>query len=90
MTQLSAGEYMPDFMFSTPFEKELFFSETVKKKEKTALLFLRYYGCPVCQLEMRNLAKMYTELTKGHAQILVVLQSDPKNEREAKGCPPSL
>lgn len=44
----------------------------------TILLFLRYYGCTTCQLDLRNLKMQYDKLTAAGAKALVVLQSDPE------------
>lgn len=78
MPKLIKGQIIPDFTFTTPFVNELSLSETAEKAGgKTALLFLRYYGCTLCQLDMRNLAESYDEIAKIGAQVLVVLQSQP-------------
>lgn len=76
MGKLQPGQHMPDFIFDTPFEKGLHF-ETVARGKKTALLFLRYYGCTLCQYDMMNLREQYHLFTRQGAQVLVVLQSDP-------------
>lgn len=74
---LSVGEVMADFTYDTPFENGVSFSETVKKANKTAVVFLRYYGCTLCQSEMQELAQNYQAVTNAGGQVLVVLQSDP-------------
>ena len=43
--RLTVGEVMPNFTYDTPFATALTLSDTVQKTSKTALLFLRYYGC---------------------------------------------
>ncbi len=48
----------------------------------TALFFLRYYGCTICQLDMRNLKQSYEALTAAGMKALVVLQSDAAGIRE--------
>ena len=45
--RLTVGEVMPNFTYDTPFATALTLSDTVQKTSKTALLFLRYYGCIV-------------------------------------------
>lgn len=70
---------MPEFYYRTPFRSNLSISDTVKLvKGKTALVFLRYYGCTLCQYDMHQYAEQYKEVKKCGAQILVVLQSDPE------------
>ncbi len=78
MTRLTAGQFMPDFTFDTPFETGRTLAQTVRQAEgKTALVFLRYYGCPLCQYDIHQYAKQYSALTQAGGQLLVVLQSDP-------------
>lgn len=78
MSRLTAGSKMPDFSYETPFSKKENLSDTVKKvKGKTAVIFLRYYGCTLCQFDIHNYIKGYDEIKKTGGQILVALQSDP-------------
>lgn len=77
MTKLAIGEMLPDFVYDTPYQKGLSIHETIRMKPKTALVFLRYYGCPFCQLDMRDYALHIKEITADGGQFLVVLQSDP-------------
>ncbi len=74
--RLEAGEVLPDFTFDTPFEQGQSILETAGRARRTAILFLRYYGCALCQLDIRQLARNYGRLAAGGGQILVVLQSD--------------
>lgn len=74
---LSEGDVVPDFTYDTPFQQGVSLADTVKKASKTALVFLRYYGCTLCQYDMHQFAEHYGELTANGGQVLVVLQSDP-------------
>ncbi len=77
MAKLKVGDKMPDFKFLNPYkEGEDSFSNHSKDK-KTVILFLRYIGCNVCQLDMHLYAKRYSELTALNANLITVLQSDP-------------
>ena len=78
MARLNVGEQIQEFTFDTPFEKGRSLEETVQKATKTALLFLRYYGCPVCQVDIRQLAKNYERIPEDEGQLLIVLQSTPE------------
>ncbi len=75
-SQIKAGEVLPDFVFDTPFEKGRTLRETTGRASKTAILFLRYYGCTLCQLDIHQLAENYHRLTAAGGQVLVALQSD--------------
>ena len=78
MAQLHAGQTMPDFTYDTPFAQGCQLSETVRKVPgKTALVFLRYYGCTLCQYDIHRYAQAYAQITAEGGQMLVVLQSDP-------------
>ncbi len=74
---LAEGDQLPDFVCDTPFEKGIHLADKLKAAPKTALVLLRYYGCPLCQLDIHELAAHYNEITAAGGQLLVVLQSDP-------------
>ncbi len=79
MAKLTAGGKMPDFSFETPFTKDRRLAEAAGKiTGKTAVVFLRYFGCTLCQLDMQQYAKGYEEMTAAGGQMLLVLQSDPQ------------
>jgi len=81
MPKLTVGQTMPDFTFQTPFRSGLTFSQVAAGK-KTALFFLRYYGCTLCQLDMQRLAQGYDKVAATGGHVLVVLQSEPEVVRE--------
>ena len=74
---LEKGGTIPNFKFQTAYEQDIDLYERLKGK-KTFLLFLRYYGCTVCQVDIHNLKTDYEKFAQRGAQVLVVLQSDPK------------
>ena len=58
--KFQTGEKLDNFMFDTPFEPGLELKETAERVSgRTALLFLRYYGCTLCQLDIHRLAAGY-------------------------------
>ena len=61
--RLTVGEVMPNFTYDTPFATALTLSDTVQKTSKTALLFLRYYGCTLCQYDIHQLTENYHQIT---------------------------
>ena len=86
MAKLQQDSKMPDFEYNTPFHTGLTLCQTVEKTQgKTALVFLRYYGCTLCQLDLRRYRESYDQITAGGGQLLVVLQSDPKALAEQIG-----
>jgi thioredoxin-dependent peroxiredoxin len=79
MTQrLTAGAAAPDFVFDTPWKKKLKLSDFTGKKT-TVLMFLRYIGCPICQMKIAELKKEFGRFENNGAHLLVVLQSTPAN-----------
>lgn len=90
MAKLNVGEILPDFSYETPFAKDQTLSETAGRAKKTALLFLRYYGCTLCQYDIHRLSAHYPELTAHGGQVLVVLQSDPGRLAEELKTPEAL
>lgn len=77
MARLNVGEIFPDFTLETPFEKNLKMAEIAAKAPKTAMVFLRYFGCTFCQFDMLTYKKLYDEIVQDGGQFLVILQSDP-------------
>ncbi len=79
MAKYNVGQVMPDFGYRTVYEENCSLSETVAScSGKTALVFLRYYGCPMCQLDLHTYGEAYKAITAGGGQLLIVLQSDPE------------
>lgn len=79
MSKLAAGEKMPDFSYESPFEKNARFADAVARVPgKTALIFLRYFGCTLCQFQIHDYLTHYEDIASTGGQVLVVLQSDPQ------------
>lgn len=70
-----------DFRYCTAYSEGLALSDTLQKANKTFLLFSRYMGCPLCQVDMLELCEEYSRFMEKKAQILVVLQSSPETIR---------
>lgn len=77
MEKLQVGQIMPDFEYVTPFSQGHTLAETAAKAPKTALVFLRYWGCTLCQYDIHLLAQAHADITANGGQLFVVLQSDP-------------
>lgn len=90
MTRLSAGDTMPDFAYRTPFETGQSLDAAVRRAPRTLLVFLRYYGCTLCQFDIHQLKEHYAELSAGGGQVLVALQSDPAALAQQLGTPDAL
>ena len=85
MAIIKAGVKLPDFTYDTPYKSGLNITETVKKCKKTAIVFLRYYGCPICQYDIHSFKENYYMIENVDGQILVVLQSDREKLAKSLG-----
>ncbi len=75
--RLHQGDRIPEFTFSTAYESDIPFYSVLKGS--TVLWVLRYIGCPVCRLDMQDIAKHAEEFEKKNAQVYVVMQSDAEH-----------
>ena len=83
MAKVKKGEKATDFTFNTDNMTGLKLSEVVKNADKTILHFLRYYGCRICQLDIRDYVKLHDEIKSKNAQLYIVLQSKPQTIKNA-------
>jgi peroxiredoxin len=72
--KLKIGDKAHDFYFQTPWSPRQNFYEAVRNKP-AVLVFLRYQGCPVCQMEMAHLKREIGLFTQKETKIFVFLQS---------------
>lgn len=79
MGRLIPGDLVDDVTVDTPFEHGLKLSALLARaKGPTAIQFLRYWGCTLCQLDISVYAEEHPAMAASGGQLLVVLQSDPK------------
>jgi peroxiredoxin len=50
--------------------------------QKIVLVFSRYFGCPICQLDLRDLLERYNEIETKGAKLLYITQSGEKISNE--------
>jgi peroxiredoxin len=74
--KLRVGDKAPDFIFETPWERGRGFYEAAGNKP-AVLVFLRYLGCPICQIDMANLKREIGLIEQKGARLFVILQSSP-------------
>jgi thioredoxin-dependent peroxiredoxin len=79
--KLAMGMVAPNFTYDTISEQSLDFYTTVRGK-KAVLFFLRYAGCPVCQMKIREILHDYKEFSAARLEVYVVLQSVPSSVKE--------
>ncbi len=78
MPKLTVGATLPNFTFDTPFAQGRTMAQIAAAVQgKTALVFLRYYGCTLCQYDIHQFLVEHAKIAATGGQMLVVLQSDP-------------
>ena len=74
--KLAMGDKAPDFRFKTPWDTEVNFYDAAGNNP-AVLIFLRYYGCPVCQMEMAKIKQEIDLVRQKGGRVFVALQSAP-------------
>jgi len=76
-SKLVMGNKAPDFKFKTPWDDEVKFYDAAGNNP-AVLIFLRYYGCPVCQMEMAKIKQEIDLVRKKGKRVFIALQSAPE------------
>ena len=79
--RIATGMTSPDFTFDSPWKKSLKFYDFLKK-DKALLIFLRYMGCPLCQLKISEISRDIDQFKEAHTNVFIVLQSQPEIIKE--------
>ena len=74
---LAAGDMAPDFTVQDVKGKTITLSKY--RDQSVLLVFLRYAGCPWCNLAIHRLALEYPMLHKQNCQIIAFVQSDSES-----------
>ena len=82
--KLTKNDIFPDRTVLTASSGEKKLSELLGNG-MNALVFLRYFGCPLCQYEMYDFAEQYEKIKAAGSELLVVLQSTPESIARQKG-----
>lgn len=78
MAKAVQGEKLVDFTYNTATASGLHISDAVKRVPgKTAIAFLRYFGCTLCQYNLHDFLTHYDAIAQTGGQLMVVFQSDP-------------
>jgi len=81
MNEIKRGMKAINFEFNTPWSNKKYIFDEIDNK-KTVLLFLRFYGCRISQLDMSKLEENYHNFIELNSQVFIVLQTDPFIIRE--------
>jgi peroxiredoxin len=82
MPALSIGEKAPLFVIPDVNGVEFSLSEYAGKKN-VVLVFLRYLGCPICQMTLADLKNEYGRFTAKDAEVVAFVQSPPETIRKS-------
>ena len=79
--KINAGDKAPQFKIESYNAGMIDLSELVGK-QKIVLIFSRYFGCPICQLDFNILLEAVPEIKEKGAKLLYVTQSGEKVAKE--------
>ncbi|MBR2520696.1 MAG: redoxin domain-containing protein [Oscillospiraceae bacterium] len=85
MSKLAKGDKFPNAKVETLAKGATNVADLVSPNGKTAIVFLRYYGCSLSQFDLSNYAEKFAEITAGGNSLVVGIQSTPESIR--KQCP---
>lgn len=88
LKRLNPEDILPDFKFNSVYENQKSIHEEIDRP--TFLVFLRYYGCTLCQLDIHNFIQDYEKIVQAGAKMILVLQSEQGHLQEQlkeKGLP---
>ena len=72
---IKIGEKAPVFELDS-YNKGKINLEEIFGKQKIVLIFSRYFGCPICQLDLKALLERQSEIESKGATILYITQSE--------------
>lgn len=78
--RLSKGDKAPQFEAKDTYGKTVNLKDFANKH--VLLVFLRYSGCPWCNLTIHRLALEQQRLNKSGCEIITFIQSEPQNIRD--------
>ncbi len=76
--KLEVGTTIPDITLHTHRGEDLSLMDVVQGNKKTVFLFLRYYGCTLCQLDLMEYKRRYHDFKDRGFEVVIVLQSTPE------------
>jgi peroxiredoxin len=79
--ELKVGDKAPLFKLES-YNAGMIDLSKVISSQKTVLIFGRYFGCPICQLDLNTLIQRSSEIEKKGGKILYVIQSGQNAAKE--------
>jgi peroxiredoxin len=79
--KVKVGDKAPLFELSSYNSGKINLGDSIGK-QKIVLIFSRYFGCPICQLDLNSLLDAVPEIEAKNAKILYITQSGEKIAKE--------
>ena len=79
--EIKVGDKAPLFKLDS-FNAGIIDLEELMGKQKIVLIFSRYFGCPICHLDLNMLIERLPEIENKEAKILYITQSGEKVAKE--------
>jgi len=79
--KITPGMTAPNFTYDTISKQSIDFHKTTGGK-RSIIFFLRYTGCPICQMKIGDILRDHEEFRAAGLQVYVVLQSTPASVKE--------
>ena len=81
MVKIKVGDKAPVFKAES-YNAGIVDLEELIGKQKVVLIFSRYFGCPICQLDSKELIERLHEIEEKGANVLYITQSSKKIAEE--------
>lgn len=72
--KINTSDIAPDFTAQDSEGNKITLS-SFKGSKKVVLLFLRYYGCPICKFHLSEIKNYYEQFENKNTEILVVMET---------------
>ncbi|MFX0047710.1 MAG: redoxin domain-containing protein [Candidatus Hermodarchaeota archaeon] len=79
---IKVGDKAPLFKLNSYNAGTIDLQELINMKQKIVLIFSRYFGCPICQLDFNILMEAVPEIIEKGAKLLYITQSGEKVANE--------
>lgn len=74
--RLKIGDIAPDFTVISPWSSIEYSLADRSQKSSCVVFFLRYYGCLICQLDIKKIGEEIDVFHQNHLEVYVIIQSD--------------
>lgn len=76
--KLKNGSVAPDFIVTSPWSSTKYSFIDRPLRKPSVVFFLRYYGCLICQLDIKRIRDQISTFSQNNLEVYVIIQSDYK------------